>query len=51
MVRRRSCCPFTASATVFQVNYKDTADQAQERFREWLNRGLLKALQMWRAGI
>lgn len=33
---------------VFQLNYRDDPDQARDRFRSWLDRGLLTALQQWR---
>lgn len=33
---------------VFQLNYRDDPEQSRDRFRSWLDRGLLTALQQWR---
>lgn len=33
---------------VFQLNYRDDPDTARQRFRDWLDPGLLTALQQWR---
>lgn len=33
---------------IFQLNYRDDPDQARDRFRRWLDHGLLSALQQWR---
>lgn len=36
---------------IFQVNYKETADQAAARFAEWLEDALVRGLEMWRRGL
>jgi len=36
---------------VFQLNYLDDAEQARDRFRRWLDRGLQTALQQWRIAM
>ena len=36
---------------VFQVNYREPTTQAQGRFREWLETGLVRSLEMWRATL
>lgn len=33
---------------VFQLNYRDDPDTAGQRFRDWLDAGILTALQQWR---
>lgn len=41
----------TVSDEVFQINYRENEDQARARFAEWLDAGLIKGLEMWRAGL
>lgn len=36
---------------VFQINYREDTDQVRDRFREWLERGLVRGLEVWRGGL
>ncbi|MGH8900598.1 MAG: Fic family protein [Egibacteraceae bacterium] len=36
---------------VFQMNYREGEQSVRERFGDWLETGLLHALQMWRRGL
>jgi hypothetical protein len=38
----------TASDELFQLNYKDDEVEVVERFDRWLDRSLVRALEMWR---
>jgi hypothetical protein len=40
-----------ASDEVFQINYKESCDEAEQRFSSWLEISLAKAIQMWRSGL
>ncbi|HTJ76055.1 MAG TPA: Fic family protein [Acidimicrobiales bacterium] len=40
-----------ASEELFQVNYKDDEVDVIERFDRWLDRSLVRALEMWRQGL
>jgi hypothetical protein len=40
-----------AFVQAFQVNYKESADQAAARFAEWLEDVLVRGLEVWRQGI
>ncbi len=42
-------CP--AVDEVFQMNYREDEQSVRERFRVWLETGLVRALQMWRQGL
>lgn len=39
------------SAEIFQINYREDANAAAERFRYWLEEVLVKGLELWRAGL
>jgi fido (protein-threonine AMPylation protein) len=39
------------SDELFQINYLEDPHQALERFTRWLDEGLVKALEIWRAGL
>lgn len=46
---RREIVDFSVvSDELFQVNYKDDPEEVVERFRSWLERGLVVALGQWR---
>ena len=36
---------------LFQVNYKESVDEAVGRFRDWLEDSLVKGLETWRQGL
>lgn len=38
------------SDDLLQINYKDSADAVAQRFDRWLDRGLVRALDVWRRG-
>lgn len=39
------------SAEIFQINYREAEEDAETRFREWLEDILVKGLEIWRAGL
>ncbi len=39
------------SDEIFQINYREGLEEARKRFVVWLERGLLKALEVWRMGL
>jgi len=39
------------SNDLFQVNYLEDTEGVRERFVEWMNEGLVEALDMWRKGL
>ena len=41
----------TASAEPFQVNYVEPLENAERRFRPWLERSLARALTLWRQSL
>lgn len=41
----------TLSGEVFQINYREDQAQAEERFGDWLDRGLARGLEVWRTGL
>lgn len=41
----------TATDEIFQINYKEDAASVVERFGHWLDRALVRALEMWRQGL
>jgi prophage maintenance system killer protein len=41
----------SATDDIFQLNYLDKDAPLQNRFRQWLDAGLTRALEMWRAQI
>lgn len=41
----------TVSDEIFQVNYKEAESVSSGRFDGWLERALVKALEMWRRGL
>lgn len=41
----------SASDSIFQVNYREPLEQVRERFTQWLDRGLVKALELWRSRL
>lgn len=45
----RDVTPLTSE--IFQINYREHADAAGERFRYWLEEVLVKGLELWRAGL
>ncbi len=42
---------FSVSDEIFQINYQEDPQEVQDRFGEWLDQGLVKALEIWRAGL
>ena len=42
---------FSVSDEMFQINYQEDPEEVQDRFGEWLDQGLVKALEIWRAGL
>lgn len=40
--------PEVASEEPFQVNYVEPLDSADRRFRPWLEKSLVRALDLWR---
>lgn len=36
---------------VFQINYREDEAQAKDRFDDWLDRGLVRGLEVWRSGL
>lgn len=36
---------------IFQINYQEDPTEVGERFHRWLGAGLLKGLELWRAGL
>ena len=40
-----------ASDELFQINYKEDGSSVADRFRPWLERGMVRALEMWRQGL
>jgi Fic family protein len=41
----------TVCDEVFQINYQEESGQARARFQRWLDEGLVRALEIWRAGL
>jgi Fic family protein len=41
----------TASDELFQINYKEAEDSVLDRFAHWLDRGTVRAIEMWRQGL
>lgn len=41
----------TASDELFQINYKEDEASVLDRFGHWLDRGMVRALEMWRQGL
>jgi len=41
----------TVTAEVFQINYRENIGAVRERFDRWLEEGLARALEVWRAGF
>jgi len=41
----------TISDRVFQINYREKPAAVEARFRDWLESSLIKALEIWRAGL
>jgi fido (protein-threonine AMPylation protein) len=39
------------SEEIFQINYRESPQNAEPRFREWLEEALVKGLELWRAGL
>lgn len=39
------------TSEVFQINYREPLETAQDRFRSWLDKGLVGGLELWRAGL
>jgi fido (protein-threonine AMPylation protein) len=39
------------SDDVFQINYRESQDEALKRFEGWFEQGLAKGLQLWRSGL
>lgn len=39
------------SNDMFQINYREDPASARERFTEWLDQGILEALEVWRKGL
>ena len=39
------------SSDIFQINYREPADQAATRFDEWLEDAMVKGLEVWRKGL
>jgi hypothetical protein len=36
---------------IFQINYRETAVQAEVRFRQWVEDVLTRGLEIWRQGL
>ena len=43
--------PIPATDSVFQINYEETAEQADKRFTPWLESSLTNALNTWRRNL
>jgi len=41
----------TASDELFQINYKESQESVLERFAQWLDSSMVRALEMWRQGL
>jgi Fic family protein len=39
------------SSEVFQINYREPVEKVTERFDAWVDRGLVKGLELWRVGL
>jgi hypothetical protein len=39
------------SSEIFQINYREAKEDAEARFRDWLEEILAKGLEVWRAGL
>jgi len=40
-----------ASDELFQINYKEDESSVVDRFGSWIDRGVVRALEMWRQGL
>ena len=40
-----------ASEEPFQVNYVESLEDAERRFRPWLEKSLVKAINLWRRSL
>jgi len=47
---RHAVDPQAVCDDIFQINYKDSETAVSERFQQWLDRGLVRALEVWRRG-
>ncbi len=41
----------TISDEMFQINYLESQDDTAARFEDWIDRNMVKALEVWRAGL
>ena len=41
----------TISDEMFQINYLESRQEAETRFNDWIDRYMVKALEMWRRGL
>lgn len=41
----------TLANEVFQINYLESDAEVQDRFERWLEEGLIRGLEIWRAGL
>ena len=49
---RREPGPVTpVTDDVFQINYKESQQEAEERFLPWLERAILRSLELWRSNV
>ncbi len=40
-----------ASDQVFQINYRESQQEAEKRFLPWLERAILRSLELWRSNV
>lgn len=41
----------TLTPEVFQINYREPLDETRDRFKRWMDKGLVAGLELWRTGL